>query len=185
MNIYINARKAVLHFLPKNSIGAEIGVFKGDYSKQLYAIAAPQKLFLVDPWANKLGDTYQKSMYSNNSVNNMNEIYTNVCNEFTKPKYKNNVDVLRIESKEFFEKISDELLDFIYIDGDHNYPGISEDLRLSYPKVKKHGLICIDDYTNKNWWKDDVINAVNEFIAAKKVIIKFAMDSQVVLQKNE
>jgi hypothetical protein len=170
VKIFIDARKVVLHFLPKNSIGAEIGVFRGDYSKQIYQIARPKKLFLVDPWINQEGKSYEESMYSANSLNNMEEIYLKVLDEFVKPKYKNTVDVLRLNSKEFFEKIDNDSLDFIYIDGDHNYDGVLSDLMLSYNKIRGGGLICVDDYTNNGWWKDDTINAVNEFIAKKNYL---------------
>ena len=36
--------------LPKHSVGAEIGVHKGDFSAVILATVAPDRLHLIDPW---------------------------------------------------------------------------------------------------------------------------------------
>jgi hypothetical protein len=36
--------------LPKNGIGAELGVFKGQFSPMLMRYAKPKELHLIDPW---------------------------------------------------------------------------------------------------------------------------------------
>ncbi|MEM7189627.1 MAG: hypothetical protein AAF439_08445, partial [Pseudomonadota bacterium] len=47
---YQNARRAVLNALPKGAVGAEVGVWKGDFSAEILATAAPACLHLIDPW---------------------------------------------------------------------------------------------------------------------------------------
>jgi hypothetical protein len=42
-------RKTVLNQLPKNAVGAEIGVFRGDFSRHIVDYVKPKKLYLVDP----------------------------------------------------------------------------------------------------------------------------------------
>jgi predicted O-methyltransferase YrrM len=42
---------------------------------------------------------------------------------------------------------SDEYFDFIYIDGNHSYDAVKDDLTKWYPKLKKGGLIAGDDYS--------------------------------------
>ena len=37
----------------------------------------------------------------------------------------------------FINKFEDNSIDAIYIDGDHSYEGVKNDLELYYPKVKK------------------------------------------------
>ena len=53
----------------------------------------------------------------------------------------------------------------IYIDGDHSYKGVKNDLELYYPKVKKNGLILCDDYRNFQGVK----KAVEEFCKKNKI----------------
>jgi hypothetical protein len=43
-------RLALLEMLPKNSIGAEIGVSAGDFSQEILNVLAPRELVLIDPW---------------------------------------------------------------------------------------------------------------------------------------
>ena len=44
-------RAWLIHKLPKNSVGAEIGVWTGDFSLLRLKIVRPQKLVLVDVYA--------------------------------------------------------------------------------------------------------------------------------------
>lgn len=41
-----------------------------------------------------------------------------------------------------------EPIDFLYIDADHSYEGVTADLRVWFPRVKPGGLILGDDYGN-------------------------------------
>ena len=56
----------------------------------------------------------------------------------------------------------DGSLDFIYIDGDHDYEFVSEELRLWGPKVIVGGVISGHDYDATY---GGVIQAVNEYVA--------------------
>lgn len=44
--------------LPKNAVGAEIGVFRGHFAEVLGAAAFPRLLYLVDPWTIS-GETFR------------------------------------------------------------------------------------------------------------------------------
>ena len=44
----MKTREELLNTIPKNTIGAEIGVFEGNFSIQIQDIINPQKLYLVD-----------------------------------------------------------------------------------------------------------------------------------------
>jgi hypothetical protein len=43
-------RHQLLKLMPKNSICAEIGVWKGEFSKETIRIVRPRMLHLIDPW---------------------------------------------------------------------------------------------------------------------------------------
>ena len=46
----------------------------------------------------------------------------------------------------------------LHIDGDHSYDGVLKDLNLFYPKMKKNGVIIMDDYR----WKP-IQKAIKKF----------------------
>lgn len=62
-------------------------------------------------------------------------------------------------------KFDDNSIDAIYIDGDHSYKGVKSDLELYYTKIKKNGLILLDDYGNFV----SVRSAVDDFCKEKKI----------------
>ncbi len=50
MPVAVSARHALLGMLPKKGVGAETGVFRGEFSAMLIATAQPTTLHLIDPW---------------------------------------------------------------------------------------------------------------------------------------
>jgi hypothetical protein len=59
---------------------------------------------------------------------------------------KNNVLWLMTTSNEAAKSVEDESLDFVYIDGNHSFDFITQDLQLWYPKIRKGGIISGHDY---------------------------------------
>lgn len=56
----------------------------------------------------------------------------------------------------------DREIDFIFIDGDHEYQSVVKDIKNFIPYVKKGGLFAFHDYKARG--KDGVRNAVNELV---------------------
>ena len=48
----------------------------------------------------------------------------------------------------------DESLDFIYIDANHAYDFVVEDINLWFPKLKKGGIFSGHDYLDMDWYND-------------------------------
>jgi hypothetical protein len=67
---------------------------------------------------------------------------------------------LRGKSVEMAHFVKDESLSWIYIDADHSYNGVWDDLTAWLPKVKKSGVVSGHDYLNKNY---GVLHAVQNF----------------------
>jgi hypothetical protein len=59
--------------------------------------------------------------------------------------------VLRGRTVEVLDKIADEQLDFLYIDGDHTLRGITIDLVNGFGKVRPNGWVGGDDFTRTIW----------------------------------
>lgn len=166
MTTIIKTREELLEFLPKNSIGAEVGVFKGEFSKIILDIVKPSLLYLIDPWVGNIesGDKNGKNIQY---INGEEYYINNILKEFlTLPQVKllkNHSDIIQV--------LPNNYLDWIYIDGAHDYNSVKYDLNVSLPKVKKGGFILGHDYHPTNF--AGVVQAVDEFCKENNLSIKY------------
>lgn len=112
-------------------VGAEIGVYKGEFSQKF--CQAGLKLYAIDPWKAYIGTSQKRQ---------------DLLYEHTKKvlgKYKN-VKIIRESSMEAVEKFDDNSLDFVYIDANHEFRYIAEDLYEWYKKVRPGGIVSGHDY---------------------------------------
>jgi len=65
--------------------------------------------------------------------------------------YENRAFMIRALSNQVLDLFEDESLDFIYIDGNHTYNSVKEDMELWFPKLKKGGLFAGHDYLRMDW----------------------------------
>ena len=65
-----------------------------------------------------------------------------------------------MRSSEAAPLFNDGSLDFVYIDANHSYESIKEDLGLWYPKMKTHSIFAGHDFSTQH---ESVIKAVSEF----------------------
>lgn len=172
----MRARDRVINHMPKNAVGAEIGVHLGDYSQKIIDHTNPRLLYLIDPWILFDNDTHADSWYGKNKVTQqtMDSRYLSVCDRFK----NKNVKILRDLSYKAALEIPDENLDFVYIDGDHSYEGSCKDFDAYYPKVKKGGFIYGDDYIDNNWWGTGVIDALHKNLHEKNLKLLFLEKDQ-------
>lgn len=168
----------ILHKIPTNSIGAEIGIWKGATSRK-FLEKNLSHFHMVDPYSMGVNsgrtleqklDRY-KDIVGSKNPEDFQEYYDRLYLEIEKEfGSKNNVTVHRSYSKEFFDSIEDNYLDWIYIDGDHTYEGCLFDLQMSLKKVKSGGSIFGDDYRNhRGGGKAGVIKAVSEFASKQNL----------------
>jgi hypothetical protein len=69
---------------------------------------------------------------------------------------------MRMTSLEAVNNFDDESIDFLMLDGDHNYPVVRDEIIAYLPKMKKGGIISGDDYM----WPG-VSQSVEETIGSK------------------
>lgn len=60
---FIHPRRILLAKMPKNSVCAEIGVYKGEFSQQILSLVKPKKLHLIDPWKYESNEVYKDTSY--------------------------------------------------------------------------------------------------------------------------
>ena len=166
-----NREDMISHYLTESMVGAELGVFKGDFSKTLLK-TNPSKLYLVDVFEGFAvsGDKDGLNMQStnlNDSFAKLNHVYSN----------DDRVVVVKSKSVDFLKSLDDDSLDFVYIDADHSYEAVKTDITLSYEKVKNSGYILGHDYTWQNNHPfgnnfEGVVRAVDEFCKEHSIKIE-------------
>jgi predicted O-methyltransferase YrrM len=140
-------------FKEKVETMVEVGSYQGE-STIVFAQNLPnvKKIYAVDPWVNgyAIGDVCSDE-YPMEIVENNFDIRVKDYPVIIKKK---------MTSSEFVNEIEDGSLDFVYIDGDHQYESCKNDIKLWLPKVKKGGVIAGHDYLAACFI--GVVNAVNE-----------------------
>lgn len=184
-----NHRLFLLKFLPKSSVGAEIGVLKGDFSQQILETTRPTKLHLIDPWEHQTSETYKDALYGGRAKGGQQEVdsfHDSVIFRFKSQISADQVEIHRGYSTTILKQFPDGYLDWIYIDGNHLYDYVKEDLELAYQKVKQGGYITGDDYdfSPSEWWQGGVKRAVDEFLESRRVRLVEIKNHQFILQKT-
>lgn len=149
-----------------NPVCCEIGVYEALFSERINIRCNPSILYLIDPWEEI--DKHNKEKYSEY---NQNLRCKRVREKFKNQINKNKIKLLRYKSNEAVKYISDNSIDFIYIDGDHSYDSVLSDLRLYYPKVKKGGIISGDDIR-----LNEVKEALKTFLGNEYLNLKIKND---------
>lgn len=147
--------------------GAEIGVWKGAYSASFCAANPKLHMLCVDPWVSYPAwqDT-KNSMEPAAQERFMAESYRLAC-ERLKPLH---CTISRQFSAVAAAAVPNGSLDFAYIDANHVYDAVIEDLTLWAPKVRKQGLVCGHDFrvfTNKP--TIHVVRAVTDYTQAHEI----------------
>lgn len=116
--------------------GAEIGVWRGDYSRVLCEGVPGLHLYAVDPW------TAYAAYPDHRRHSKFEESYQAAQDALA----GHNVTFLRQFSVEAAHSVPDGSLDFVYIDGNHRIECVIGDLAAWIPKVRAGGIIAGHDY---------------------------------------
>lgn len=158
------AMNEIINTLGVQLTGAEVGVGSGTFSKHLVGSCDFKKFYCVDSWRH----LEQYRDIANGSDSQHEARYLKACQNLNSHGC---VEMLRMTSREAAEIIPDESLDFVYIDANHAYEAVSQDLQLYYGKVREGGIFGGHDYVNgeRSEGSFGVKRAVNEFVQAHNV----------------
>jgi len=155
--------RPMMKFLDKNYddndlVGAEIGTYLGENAENILKTISIKKLYLIDsyiPYVRVDGVLYD----------------TKLCFPIAKQRLSRFKQKIRFIKKKSSEAVNDvpDNLDFVYIDGNHIYEHVKEDIELYYPKIKRGGVIGGHDFNST-------------FLGVCKAVIEFSEKNNLELQ---
>ncbi len=117
--------------------GAEIGVLGGVYSEVLCQSNPAMQIFSIDAWE------YYPVYKDFRKPKHYPAIYEDAKNRLS--KYPNST-IIRKWSLDAVKDFEDESLDFVFIDGDHRFEAVTNDIAQWSKKVRKGGIVSGHDY---------------------------------------
>lgn len=120
--------------------GAEIGVEKGIYSEILLQANPQLYLYSVDPW--------DASAYEPNiaTIDYSQQHYDRCYRVAQKTLSSYSCQIIRKQSMEAVKEFAASSLDFVYIDGNHDFVNVSNDIHAWQKKVRPGGIIAGHDF---------------------------------------
>ena len=142
-------------------VGAEIGVWRGEYSETLCKANPNLHLYSVDSW--------QLSSYEKLEQ----EIALNAPQSYFDTKYREavqrlkpyNCTIVKKDSMPALADFADNSLDFVYIDANHDFVNFTNDLHYWLKKVRPGGIMSGHDY---------VYYSYKKFNHVKRALIPYA-----------
>lgn len=125
--------------------GVEVGTREGDYAELLCKANPNLKLICVDPYLEHQAKHYEPA-------------------KARLSKY--GAEIIRKKSMDAVGSFGDNSLDFVYIDGNHRFEYVMEDIMKWVPKVRKGGIVAGHDYAVDTM---DVVYAVDAYTRSHSI----------------
>ena len=116
-------------------VGAEIGAYKGAFTEKFCKEGF--RMFAVDPWV-----AYEGAGKTQKKQDRQDFLFEHT----TRVLAPYDCTLIRKTSVDALEDFKDDSLDFVYIDGDHEFSHIAADIAGWTKKVKKDGIVAGHDY---------------------------------------
>jgi len=162
-NLAINTRADLAKYFAQLGfkVGAEIGVLAGAYAMVLCEAIPRLKYYGIDSWyvGGKMKNHAHRGKYE----------------QAKKNLAPYDATLIRKLSMDAVKDFEDSSLDFVYIDGNHQFDYVVADIIEWTKKVKKGGIVSGHDYVTAN--KCGVIPAVNGYIQAHKLRLNLTTDT--------
>ena len=93
--------------------------------------------------------------------------YSLIAVEDLLSKFKKNIKIIQGDTNQIFHEVSLKNIDFIFIDGGHDYKTVKNDLEQSFKIISKNGTILCDDWNLSQAL--GVREAIKDFSKEKKI----------------
>lgn len=137
------SRNDLVARLPHRARVAEVGTYRGHFARHILAACDPAELHLIDIDFSLLDPDVAADR---------------------------RVTLHRGLSHAMLGQFADGTFDWIYIDGDHSYEGVSRDATVASTKVKRGGYLVFNDFAHMDPYLGayGVHRAVTEFAASRR-----------------
>ncbi|KKQ98316.1 MAG: hypothetical protein UT23_C0004G0157 [Candidatus Woesebacteria bacterium GW2011_GWA1_39_12] len=135
--------------------GAEIGTEHGTYAEKLCRANPNLKLYCIDPWTSL---PYYEGSKKQEEVDTFYEAAKGRLASY-------NCEILKMTSMEAVKRFKPNSLDFVFIDGNHHFEFVVNDVIHWSRRVRPGGIVYGHDYSDQF----HVREAVNAFMAASKI----------------
>lgn len=125
--IVLPDRVEMIRLLPKLGKVAEMGTQKGNFAKEIIGICNPQELHLFDMSFRQEKFPFEHAF-------------------FEAGIQERRVVLHEGDSSTLLSEFPDAFFDWIYIDGDHSFEGVSKDIAVAKSKIKSDGYLVFNDY---------------------------------------
>jgi len=147
----------------ENLVGVEIGTCRAESTNWLLSECLNiKKLHTIDPFEEFIdwcGEINSEVISRSEEIAHLN------LKDFADER----INIIKNTSNNVFETFEDDSLDFVFIDGDHSYQGVLDDLTNWYGKVKDGGVVSGHDL-----WLDDVQKALRQFAQDQKLDLEIS-----------
>ena len=146
---------------------AEVGIGYGTHAKYILKNNDVDRLHLVDPMVSYPNDTFSDEICKCETlvpgVKPFDELHDLIKEELE--PWSSKFVWHRVRSLDVADsQIPDGSLDCVFVDGDHSYEAVKQDLPFWWRKIRVGGQMLGDDY-----WMEDVKRAVKEFAELNSV----------------
>lgn len=107
----------------------EVGVWRGDFSAHIRKNWTGKMLYCVDVWPVREDMEHAAKLVTASGAATM----------------------LHERSVDAAKGFEDGRFDLVYIDADHEYRNVKEDIEVWFPKVKDGGFLCGNDFVDGTW----------------------------------
>ena len=144
-------RHHFLRRLPRGAVVAELGVFRGEFSRQILKEARPRELHLIDGWWELYGERFPDwGPYNDHGRVLTREAYEETVRAVERSAPSGTRWKIHVgDDCEILGRFPDGYFDWVYLDSSHQYEHTLRELRLLDAKVKPQGLI-----TGHDWIED-------------------------------
>lgn len=148
----------LLSFLPEEAVVAELGAFAGEGTRQFLLCGRVRWLYCIDRWA---GGYDSNDQASGADMVEAERVFDLLCDRRLIKVRTDTITAARVAHPDSF--------DLVYIDANHQYEPVYEDIQAWVPLLKRSGgLIAGHDYTDPG--HPGVRRAVDEIFGSPDIV---------------